>query len=159
VAVRAYGEQAGRPLPPASAAVPRIAANGTVEGTRPEVAIRPEIVGTLAAVHVREGQDVAAGAVLLELRNESQRHQVALARAELDLAKAQLERLRNGEMPEKRRALAAVANSKRTAYEQAKVEAERSHQLVGRASASREQADRDRFRMLQAQADWEQAAA
>jgi multidrug resistance efflux pump len=160
VAVRAYGEQATRPLPPpALGAVPHIAANGAVEGARPEVAIRPEIVGTLAAVHVREGQDVAAGAVLLELRNESQRHQVTLAQAELDLAKAQLERLRNGEMPEKRRALAAVANSKRTAYEQAKAEAERSHQLAGRGGASREQADRDRFRMLQAQADWEQAAA
>jgi multidrug resistance efflux pump len=159
VALRAYGEQTGKPVPPAPAAVPRVAANGMVEGASPEVGIRPEVVGTLAAVHVREGQDVAAGAVLLELRNESQRHQVTLARAELDLAMAQLERLRNGEVPEKRRALAAVANSRRTAHEQTKVEAERSHQLAGRGAASREQADRDRFRMQQAQADWEQAAA
>jgi multidrug resistance efflux pump len=161
VALRAYGEQTGRQAPaaPAPTPVPRIAANGTVEGARPEVAIRPEVVGTLAAVHVREGQDVAAGAVLLELRNESQRHQVSLAQADLDLAKAQLDRLKNGEMPEKRRSLAAVAQSKRTLYEQAKIEAERSQQLAGSRSASREQIDRDRFRMLQAQADWEQAAA
>jgi multidrug resistance efflux pump len=161
VALRAYGDQTGRPLPLTTPAAvePRIAANGTVEGARPEVAIRPEIVGTLAAVHVREGQVVAEGTVLLELRNDSQRHQVALAKAEVDLAKAQLERLRNGEQPEKRRALAAVAHSKQTLYEQAKSEADRSQQLVGRGSTSREAADRDRFRMLQAKADWEQAVA
>jgi multidrug resistance efflux pump len=159
VALWAYGEQTRQPGPRVPTPVPQIAANGMVEGAAPEVAIRPEVVGTLAAVHVREGQDVAAGAVLLELRNESQRHQVSLARAELDLAKAQLERLRNGELPEKRRALAAVAQAKKPQYEQAKAEAERSAQLAGSRSASREQADRDRFRMLQAQADWEQAAA
>src|SRR5262249_43928082 len=97
VALWAYGEQTRQPGPgvPTATPVPQIAANGMVEGAAPEVAIRPEVAGTLAAVHVREGQDVAAGAVLLELRNETQRHQVALARAELDLAKAQLERLRN----------------------------------------------------------------
>ena len=43
--------------------------------------------------------------LLAELRNESQRHQVALAEAELTIARAQLERLRNGERAERRRAL------------------------------------------------------
>jgi multidrug resistance efflux pump len=160
VALQAHGEQSGTPNPaPAPTRFPRTAANGMVEGARPEVAIRPEVVGLLAVIHVREGEDVAAGTPLAELHNQSQRHQVDLAKAEVDLAKAQLERLRNGEQPEKRRALAATAHSKQTLYEQAKTEAERSAQLAGRGSASREVADRDRFRMLQTKADWEQAEA
>jgi multidrug resistance efflux pump len=146
-------------LPVGTAPVLQIAANGMVEGIRPEVAVRPELAGTIATLRVRENQDVAEGAVLLELHNATQVHQVALAKAEVDLAKAQLERLRNGELPEKRRALAAIAQSKHALYQQAKAEADRSQQLLASRSASREQYDHQRFHMLQAEADWQQAEA
>src|SRR5215831_11627827 len=63
-----------------------VAANGVVEGARPEVALRPEVAGTIAAIPSRENHDVSPGAVLVELRNESQKAQLAQAQAELTLA-------------------------------------------------------------------------
>lgn len=147
------------PVEPAQRLPDDVAANGVVEGARPEAALRPEVAGILAALYVRENQDVKRGDVLAELHNVTQRGQVELARAEVALAKAHLVRLRNGETAERRRALAAIENSKRTIYEQAKAEAERSQQLASQRSVSREQYDRDRFRMISSQAEWEQAAA
>lgn len=148
------------PPPPAPSAEPdEVAANGIVEGARPEVGLRPEVAGTLARVHVVENQVVKRGELLAELHNDTQRHQIALARAELDLAKAQLERLRNGELPEKRKALAAIENAKQRAYEHAKGEFERSRNLSQGGAAGREQAERDRFRMLTCLAELEQAQA
>jgi HlyD family secretion protein len=137
-----------------------VAANGVVEGARPEIGLRPEVAGILTVLHVRENREVRQGDLLAELNNETQLHQVALAQAEVDLARAQLDRLKNGELPEKRKALAAIENAKRGAYEQAKAEAERSQQLAGKGgAASREQYDRDRFRKIIAQAELEQATA
>jgi multidrug resistance efflux pump len=156
----AHGQPAGSARPSTGTEpVTQVAANGTVEGARPEVAVRPEVAGTIGVLRVRENQDVTQGAVLVELHNQTQLQQVALAKAEVELAQAQLERLRNGELPEKRRALAACAHSKHTLYLQAKAEADRSQQLLGSRSTSREQYDRQRYHMLQAEADWQQAEA
>src|SRR5687767_10723410 len=68
--------QAVSPPPPAGS---QIMANGVVEGARPEAALRPEVPGTVAVVSVGENQQVKKGEVLLELKNEVQRQQVALA--------------------------------------------------------------------------------
>lgn len=69
----------------------RVAANGLVEGASREIALFPEVAGTLAALHVQVNQEVKAGAPLFELHNETQKAQVALAEAELTSAEAQLE--------------------------------------------------------------------
>ena len=136
-----------------------ISANGLVEGTRPESALRTEVTGILLAVYVRENQDVKKGSLLAELHNEIQLHQVALAQAELDLARAQRDRLSNGEQSEKRRSMAALEAAKQAMYDQFKLEAERSTKLANQGAASREQAERDQFKLRQASADLEQARA
>jgi len=41
-----------------------VSANGTVEGARPEVALRPQVAGILTAVNVHENDAVAPGQVL-----------------------------------------------------------------------------------------------
>jgi RND family efflux transporter MFP subunit len=64
-----------------------VSANGVVEGASREVALRPEVAGIIAALHVHENQEVAAGQLLFELQNDSQRARVALARAELATAR------------------------------------------------------------------------
>jgi multidrug resistance efflux pump len=157
--LKAQNEPSSRPaVPPTPVAADQVAANGIVEGARPELGLRPEVAGILAVSHVRENQEVGQGDLLGELHNDTQQHQVALAQAEVALAQAQLERLRNGELPEKRRALAAIENAKRSVFEQAKAEAERSQRLSSSAT-SREQYDRDRLKMFVAQAELEQAAA
>src|SRR5438132_10435889 len=88
------------------------AANGVVEGARPVASLRPEIAGIIAAIHVQENQDVSKGTLLAELQNETQKLQVTLANAEVTIAKAQLDRLCNGERQEKRAAAAAFETAK-----------------------------------------------
>jgi RND family efflux transporter MFP subunit len=68
-----------------------VAANGLVEGASREVAVFPEVSGTLATVVVMVNQEVEAGALLFELHNETQKAQVALAEAELTSAQARLQ--------------------------------------------------------------------
>jgi multidrug resistance efflux pump len=137
----------------------RVASNGVVEGTHSEAALRFEVSGILAAIHVREGQEVTRGTVLAELDNDTQKHQVSLARAELDIVRAQLERLRNGERTEKRKASAAAEAARRALVEQAQADYKRSQQLIHRNASSSEQLDNDRFKMLRAKAELAEAAA
>jgi multidrug resistance efflux pump len=136
-----------------------VAANGVVEGARPEIALRPEVAGTIAVLHVRENRDVARGDLLLELRNGTHRQQVALAEADVEVARANLDRLRNGERAEKRRAAAAAERSRHAFYTKAKAEYERLQKLLPNHSVSKEQHDASYYRLLQAQADWEEAQA
>jgi multidrug resistance efflux pump len=136
-----------------------VAANGVIEGARPEMALRPDIPGTILAIYSRENQEVEKGTLLVELHNETQKQQVALAEAELAIAKAELERLLNGERAEKRQSLAALERAKRATYLQAQVDLERTEKLLRQKSASQEQRDTDYYKMLRAQADLEQATA
>jgi multidrug resistance efflux pump len=136
-----------------------VAANGIVEGRRPEAALRSEIAAPLARVAVREGQAVKRGELLIELRNESQKQQVALARAELAIARADLERLKNGERAEKRKASAAIAQARQTIYQQAESDWKRSRRLAGENSISIEQYQNDGYKLQRTRAEWQQAAA
>jgi multidrug resistance efflux pump len=150
--------------PPAEAKPPafrpdQVAADGVVEGARPEVAIRPDVAGTLATIPVRENQDVSAGTLLAELENATPKQQVAVARAELTRARAQLDRLRNGERAERRKAVAAIEEARKAILEQAKADWERSRKLAANRSASREEYDRSYFTMVRAGADLDEAIA
>jgi multidrug resistance efflux pump len=138
---------------------PCVAANGVVEGARPETALRTEVVGSIAAVHVRENQDVRKGDVLVELANDLQKEHVSRAKAEVEIARAELDRLKNGERAEKRQALRAVENSKHVLYKQAESELNRVKRLAQQRSASEEQLETAQFKTMQTKADWEQAAA
>jgi multidrug resistance efflux pump len=138
-----------------------VAANGVVEGAHPEVALRPEIAGTIVAIYFRENQDVTKGDVLVELSNDTQKQQVALAQAAVAEAKADLDKLRNGARAEERDAKKAVENAKLALYEQAKKTSERSissskgHGL----SVSQQEIENDKFQMQKAQAEYEFAVA
>jgi HlyD family secretion protein len=146
----------GKPL---ASAPEQVASNGVVEGSHSEAALRLEVAGAIAAIHVVEGQRVKRGELLLELDNAAQKHQVALARAELAIARADLERLQNGERAEKRQAAAAVEAARRALLQQAESDYRRSHNLVRSDAASRETWDNDRFKMLRAKADLAEASA
>ena len=157
------GDVSARPSPVGGSApstrAGRVAANGVVEGTRPEVALRPEAAGVLARVPVRENGAVKAGDLLAELANESQKEQVALAEAEAAVARAERDRVRNGERAERRKAAAATESARKAILQQAEADWKRSQRLANSQSASAEQYDADYFKMLRARADYEQAAA
>jgi multidrug resistance efflux pump len=144
---------------PVETVLEQIAANGVVEGARPEAALRLEVTGVIAAIHVHEDQEVTCGTLLVELANETQKQQVALAQAELAIARADLERLRNGERPEKRKAVAAAEQAHRAAFQQADSDWKRSQRLVGSNASSKEQFDNDRFKALRAKAELAGATA
>jgi multidrug resistance efflux pump len=134
-----------------------IAANGVIEGARPEVALRPEVPGTIAAIYFRENEEVHAGAVLVELRNDTQKHQVALAQAELQIARAELERLQNGERQEKRDAVASLEKARQALFDQAKADYMRAQ--GSRTATSREDFDSRYYLMLRAKAELEAVQA
>jgi multidrug resistance efflux pump len=137
----------------------RITADGVVEGAQPESLLRTEIAGTLAAVYVKEGQTVKRGDLLAELRNETQKIEIALATAELAQARARLSKVRNGERVERRKALAAIEDAKLAAYRQAKGALERTQRLWDQHSISRDEYDRDFFAAERAKAEVAEAAA
>jgi HlyD family secretion protein len=97
----------------------RVAATGVIEGLRRKVELRPQVTGALTAVNVRENAQVKSGEILVELANDVQKQQVAVAQAELEVAQAQHERVVNGERPEKRQALAAIVAAKKAVFDQA----------------------------------------
>lgn len=137
----------------------RVTADGVVEGARPESALRPEVAGTLAAVYVKEGQQVKKGELLAELKNETQVLQVTLATAELSIARARQSKVLNGERAERRKAYAAIQESKLVAYKRAKGALERTQVLWEKHQISRDEYDRDYFAAEFARAEMEEASA
>jgi multidrug resistance efflux pump len=100
----------------------QVAANGIVEGVTPAIEIRSEHVGTIAAIHFREGQTVTRGTVLIELSNDTQKEQVKVAEAEVAVAEAQLAWLENGERPEKRKVMADAEAVAKAALDHAELQ-------------------------------------
>lgn len=141
---------------PARAAGPLlIAANGVAEAAQREVPIHSEVLGTIAAVHARENQDVVAGALLVELENEDQKALVQLAEGDVEIAQAALEQLRNGERLERRQAVAALARSRENAYKLARDAFERAQQ--SRDGVSKQEMHRVELQMRQAKEEWDNA--
>jgi multidrug resistance efflux pump len=133
------------------------AANGIVEGCRPEAALRAETVGQIVRLHVRENHVVKKGDLLVELANETQTAQVALARAELAGAQAQLEKLRAGERVQVRERARAEEQSRHEAYEVARREYARV--TAARVGASASEVDSAQSKYNQAKHDWDKAKA
>ncbi len=141
----------------AVAPIDLISANGTVEGARPEVALRPEVAGILTAVPVRENAEVSQGQVLAELSNEAQKAQVALARAELTVTRQQLKKLEAGERTQIITRARAVESAKQAAYRFAQDDLQRAQSARGGISAS--ELDKTRTQLTLAKAEWDQAKA
>jgi multidrug resistance efflux pump len=134
-----------------------VSANGTVEGARPEVALRPEVAGILTAVKVRENDPVEKGQIVAELSNEAQKAQVALARAELLVAREQLKKLEAGERMQVRRRAEAEEASRAAAYRHAEEEWKR--QASAGRGVSAVDLDAAHTRMQSSKADWDKAKA
>ncbi len=139
------------------ASADQVAANGTVEPARPEMALRPQTAGAITRLLVRENEQVAAGAVLAELSNETQKAQVLQARAKRDSALANLAKLRNGALPEEKNVAAAEEQSCKVAYDAACGELDRA--LAGGNSVSRQEMATQRTSKLRAKAGWDKAKA
>jgi multidrug resistance efflux pump len=154
-----HGSAAGTKADTAAQGEPvaTVAANGVVEGVRPESALRAETVGAIARICVHENDKVEAGQLLAELANGPQEANVALARAELGVAEQQLKKLEAGERPQTRSRAKAEVEAKAVAYDLARRDYERAQQSRMGVSASDQDSARTRLNL--AKADWEKAKA
>lgn len=158
-----HGTRAGSPVvadsgsrEPFSFAPGTVTAQGITEGSRPEVALRPEVVGIIARLCVEEDQEVQRGDLLVELDNGVQKADVELARARLEEARSSRERLQNGERQEQRDAAAADVKHKQAVLRLARVIHERSRRS---GVAAAEQLEREGYAALQAEAECQKAQA
>lgn len=130
---------------------------GTLE--RDRIALAAELAEPVAAIHVREGQQVEAGAVLIE--QDTRRAEAELARLEAaaDRARRRLDELLRGprqEAIDEARARLVAAES---ALNTARDEMQRIEQLQERSLASESQLDSARNARSQAQGEVDAARA
>jgi multidrug resistance efflux pump len=147
--------QSQTPVPPrVEADTPyRIFAPGRVEGITEEVELRPQIRGQIVALKVKEGDQVQAGDVLVQLDSKQYEHEIALAQAELGLALAERERIKNGARQFERDEALALYHSKYAELELARVANERLRKLRVQSAVSQQEADdqQSKVKSLEAQ--------
>ena len=119
----------------------RIYATGIVEGTTEDINLRSELSGQVVSVPVSIGDQVEAGAVLVQLDDRQQRQQVAVGEANVKLAEAQLERLVNGARQEERDEARALQQAKQAGLDQALRTWKRIRQLREQNAISQQEAD------------------
>jgi HlyD family secretion protein len=119
----------------------RIYATGIVEGTTEDINLRSELSGQVVSMPVSIGDQVEAGAVLVQLDDRQQRQQVAAGEANVKLAEAQLERLVNGARQEERDEARALQQAKQAGLNQALRTWKRIGQLREQNAISQQEAD------------------
>jgi HlyD family secretion protein len=117
--------------------------SGTIEARTIEIGSR--VGGRVEAVHVREGDAVAAGQPIITLEKGDLPAQRLIAQGQLEQAEGALERLSSKTVPTARRAQIAEARARvlaaKAAEEKARRDAERAQQLFSGGAATRVDAD------------------
>jgi len=126
----------------------RIYATGFVEGARQTAELRFELMGRLEEILVTEGQKVEKGQVLAQLDSALLGQQVAQAEADLNKAKAEWLRLKNAARPETREVARSQVQVAKAELERLREEAARTKRLYDQGVAS-EQEWLDAFHPLQ----------
>jgi multidrug resistance efflux pump len=119
----------------------RIFALGRVEGLTSEIELRSQLTGRIVELPIREGQCVEEGEVLLGLDDQQHRYEVALATAEVELARANLAHLVNGAHPQERAEAAAMYRAKVGEFDLAKRAWKRISELKAAEAVSQQKAD------------------
>jgi RND family efflux transporter MFP subunit len=116
-----------------------------------------QVPGLLAKLPVKEGQRVARGEVIAELRLDEFQARLKTLKAQLDQARAALRGLQSGERPEQQRRLEAQVRAARAKLENAQIEYERNSRLFERGGAAQRDVDRARAQYRVAQEDYQAA--
>jgi len=113
---------------------------GRVDASR-RVELAFQVPGLIVSLPVKEGQQVAKGDVIAQLRQEDFQNPLDAARSQLDQARAQLRSLRAGERPEERLRRETAVRSAEARLANARIEHDRNVRLLPRKAVS--QADYD----------------
>jgi len=136
-----------RPSPrytPGGVVPEEISAPGWIEGATSQADLRFPVSARCVELLVREGDYVEAGQLLVRVDDAARQADLALAQSDVELAKAQLERLVNGARPEERRELDALYRAKLAELHQARQAWERIEELHRARAISQQEADDQR---------------
>jgi HlyD family secretion protein len=140
------------PTPPsASDSGGQVAAGGYVEARRSAV-LRPGRDGVVAQVHVTLGHSVHRGDLLLELENQPDRAEEAMAAAEVALAEARLQAVRAGSRAEEVEAAGSEAEAADASLSEASEDLSRLESLQQSGAVTAAEVDRARQRARGAEA-------
>jgi HlyD family secretion protein len=143
--------------PPASPVV--LAADGRIEGRSVATEVGPAMTGVVESVAVREGQRVAAGAVLASLQCADVRDESASAAAAVESLNQERTRLLRGRRDEERRIAEQQTAAAKADLDEARSRLGRMRTLVEKDDISRLQFEEVERQFHTAQARWEQARA
>lgn len=130
-----------------------IFAQGRIEGATEEAELRSQLHGQLVELSAREGQLVSEGQILLRIDDREYRHGVALAKAQLRLAEADLSRLVNGARAFERREAHARYDGKLAELRLAELTYQRTSRLLVENAVSAQAADDSRAKVAMLQAE------
>jgi RND family efflux transporter MFP subunit len=109
---------------------------GKVEASK-RVELAFQVPGKLVKLPVKEGQKVAKGKVIAQLRKNEFKARLKALQGQLDQARAALKALRSGERPEQRRRLEAQVRAAEAKLANARTEFNRAQQLIRTRAISR----------------------
>jgi RND family efflux transporter MFP subunit len=129
---------------------------GKVEASK-RVELAFQVPGLLVKFPVKEGQKVAKGELIAQLRQEEFQARLKTLQGQLDQARAGLTALRAGERPEQRLRLEAQVRAAAAKLANARTEFSRNERLSRSGAVAREELDRSRTALRVAQEDHESA--
>ncbi|MBC7107128.1 MAG: HlyD family efflux transporter periplasmic adaptor subunit [Firmicutes bacterium] len=138
--------------------VASVSASGLVEPVE-TVNLSFKNPGTVRAVHVREGEEVREGQLLIELDEADQQAQVLSAEANLRSATARLEQLLAGNRPEEIEQARAEAEAARAARDAAEAQLKRMETLAAEGYVSAKELEDARSNYASSLSRWQQADA
>jgi RND family efflux transporter MFP subunit len=123
---------------------------GKVEASK-KAELAFQVPGVLAELPVREGQKVAKGDLIAQLRQDEFQARLKTLQGQLDQARAGLRALRAGERPEQQLRLEAQVRAAEAKLVNARTEFNRNERLLRSGAVAREELDRSRtlFRVAQ----------
>ncbi|MBK8256529.1 MAG: efflux RND transporter periplasmic adaptor subunit [Polyangiaceae bacterium] len=115
---------------------------GVVEPVAPETRVAAAIGGRIAKIHVKEGETVTEGTVLVELDSAVEQAALTAAEAEIQLSKAELQRALRGQRSEDIEAAAAEATAAKARAEQSERARVRAESLFASGAVSKDELEK-----------------
>lgn len=119
-----------------------LCASGRIEPKSEERELYFPVAGRISKIHVKEGQEVKEGDMLVELENEEEKAHLALSKSEVERAAAALRRLENGARQEERAIAEAEVTQALQALEKLKKGARKEERRQAEARLARWEAER-----------------
>jgi RND family efflux transporter MFP subunit len=129
---------------------------GKVEASK-RVELAFQVPGLLVKLPVKEGQKVAKGEVIAQLRQDEFQARLKALQGQLDQARAALQALRSGERPEEKQRREAQVRAAEARLANARAEFDRDSRLLQSRAVSREDFERTRTAFRVAQEDHQSA--